>query len=150
MYSGLELIETNPDPRSEAMSLAAQYREEGMSPSEALSVAWDDILGDDFGLDDDDEPYDFDEMLQMNKPKRRNNTMTMENPLEGAGIGTLMVLGSLGYLFLCAIAYKKNGVWSWTPWKTAPVSVSRRLAEHTVVKQPSNNTWEQPVTLIVP
>ena len=74
----------------------------------------------------------------------------MENPLEQAGIGTLALLGSVGYLLWCAIVYSKTKTWSWTPWKTAPVSVSKKLAEHTVVKQPSNNGWEQPITLIVP
>ena len=147
----LRLIEANPDPiKSEVMLRAAELVAEGYDRPDAVSMAWEDIMSDDFGLDEDDEPYDFDEMLQMNKPKRRrNNTMTMENPLEGAGIGTLALLGSLGYLLWCAIGYSKTKVWSWTPWKT-PVSVSRRLAEHTVVKQPGNNAWEQPITLIVP
>ena len=145
----LQLIEANPDPtKSEVMTRAAELVAEGYDRSTALSMSWDDILGDDFGLDDDDEPIEYDDMMAMNKPKRRRNT-AMENPIEQGGIGTLMLLGSLGYLLLCAIAYKQSGSWSWAPWKT-PVPVARRLAQHAVVNQPSNNTWEQPVTLIVP
>ena len=146
----LQLIEANPDPtKSAVMTRAAELVAEGYDRSTAMRMSWDDILGDDFGLEDsEDEPYDFDEMLQMNKPTRRNSTM--ENPLEQGGIGTLALLGSLGYLLWCAIGYSKTKVWSWTPWKT-PVSVSRRLAELNAVKPPSNNGWEQQVvTLIVP
>lgn len=42
---------SNPQA-SDAMSLAADYRAEGMSPSEALQLAWQDVKGED---DDDDE-----------------------------------------------------------------------------------------------
>ena len=73
----------------------------------------------------------------------------MENPLEQGGIGTVALLGGFGYFLWCIVAYKQSGIWSWAPWKTA-ATVQKRLAKATVVKQPSNNGWEQPITLIVP
>lgn len=148
MYE-MELIEANPDPtKSAVMSRAAELVNEGYDRSSAVSQAWDDILDE----DEEDEPYEFDEMLQ-NKSTRRNTTM--ENPLEEAGIGTLAMVGAGFYLLWCAIAYKKNGIWSWTPWRT-PAPISRRIASAQAPRRigydpiPDNNRGAEYVTLIVP
>ena len=58
----LQLVEHNPDPlKSEVMCMAADYRAEGMSPSEALSTAWAEAKGEPDNSEDDDDEVDDDE-----------------------------------------------------------------------------------------
>lgn len=125
---------------------------------------WDNPLSDDFGLDEDEEPYDFDEILSMKKPRRKSMSETIANPMD-TGIGTAAMLGGVFYFFWCLFHYNKTRVWSWTPWKSPPVPVSRRLAAvaepgeqkvvnldtklGTMVHVPSGNEAEH-ITLIVP
>ena len=157
----LQLIEANPDPtKSAVMSRAAELVAEGYDRSDATSMAWDDIMAEDFGLpgageDEFDDDMDFFPMAKSktNTNTRRRNSMDMDNPLATVGISSMLLLGGMGYLLWCAFQYSKTKQWSWTPWKTVPVA--RRLAAKTAdaeheVRLPSNNGWEQPITLIVP
>lgn len=148
----LQLIESNPDPvRSAVMSRAGELRAEGYDKSDALATAWDDILGEDYGLEDEDEDIYPDEILAKKPTTRRGNPMTTSNP--DGGIGLLALVGGLSYLLWCAIAYKRNGAWTWTPWKTEPVgrriAPTRRLIG-SVEPIPGNNHAAETVTLIVP
>lgn len=142
----LELVEFNPDPmKSEVMSRAAELRGEGYNKSDALSMAWEDILGEDYG-EDEDEVYDFDEIMNVKTKTRRRNTMTQSNP--DGGIGLLALVGAGAYLLWCAYHYSKTKVWSWTPWRTQPISRLRQLPR--VVRPASDNSQESIITLIVP
>lgn len=147
MYSGLELVEYNPDPvKSEVMTRAAELRDEGYNRSDALSMAWDDILSDDYAEEDEDE-FDYDDIIGINKPTRRK---TMDNPMDEISAGAVMLIGGLGFLLWCTIAWKRSGIWSWQPWNTAAV-VQKRLAARTVVRPPSDNGLEnEKLVLIVP
>lgn len=112
----------NPDPRSFAMSRAAELREEGMSPSEALSEAWSEIRdGDediDFDYDDDDEDEEEEEIeLPVAKSNRRDNPDMDETLMYAA------MFAGAGYLGWCAYA-SRNRSWTWTPWKAN--SIGRR------------------------
>ena len=51
----LRLVEANPYPtKSAVMARAADLRDEGYDKSDALAMAWDDILGDDYEDENDD------------------------------------------------------------------------------------------------
>jgi len=122
MYE-LELIEANPDPtKSAVMTRAGELVAEGYSRSDAVSAAWDDILGDEY--EDEEEEEDLD-IYPVAKSKSRRNQMT-ENPITS---GTV-VLGVLGaYLVWCAVQYAKTKIWSWRPWGVVPIS--RRITATT-------------------
>ena len=80
------------------------------------------------------------------KQKRRRN-----NPSDGdvVGIGSILLLASVGYLIWCGIKYSQTKVWSWTPWKTVPVS--RRLAPPKTAELPvTTPPGFERITLIVP
>jgi hypothetical protein len=148
----LELVEANnPDMKSEVMSLAAQYRDQGMSPSEALHEAWTIIRG--APWDDSDEEDEDDIFVLSERPRTRRNP-TKRSSESDSSIGLVLLLGVVGYLAWCAIKYAQTKAWSWTPWKQP---VGRRLpnpamkASQQLTPPPmySRNGYEQ-VTLIVP
>jgi hypothetical protein len=145
--SDYELVTYNPDPlKSAVMSRASDLRDEGYSKSDALSMAWEDVLGEDYD-EEEDEIYDFDDIMNQKTKTRRRNTMTEVNPDSG-GIGLMLLLGVGGYLVWCYFTSKYKGLpWSWTPWKL-PVS---RIARQPIraIRPPSDNTREH-VQLIVP
>lgn len=114
--TGLELTIPNPD-KSEVMSRAAELRDEGFDKSDALSLAWEDILGEDYGLDEDDEELEVDELLPQSR--RRSNPSESADTM---GIGAMLLIGSVGYFLWCAFKYSQTKVWSWQPWKTIPIS----------------------------
>lgn len=141
MY-GMELIEANPDPvKSEVMSRAGELRSEGYDKSTALSMAWDDILGDDY--EDEDDSFEV-----LPQSRRRSNP-TSESSLPTIGIAALV-----GYLFWCFFTSTYKGLpWSFTPWKTVPIS--RRITAPRVIDsvEPVYNAkdiTQETVTLIVP
>jgi len=148
--TGLELV-VNPDPvKSEVMTRAGELRDEGYDRSEALSMAWDDILGDDYGEDDEDDAIDLDLIPQSRKRRRRNMT---ENPIEGLSVGTVLLVASVAYVIWCGVKSGQMGAWTWTPWKA---SIGRRLPVVKPIQQiapptvyPSRDGYER-VTLIVP
>lgn len=137
-----ELIEANPDStKSEVMSRAGELRAEGYDKSTALSMAWTDILGDDYD-DDDEDDYPV--------TKRRKS-----NPkAEDSGIGVIALVGVGAYLLWCFMASVKKGLpWSFTPWKTVPIS--RRIATPRAIgsTEPvyhAKDVTQESVTLIVP
>ena len=145
MY-GMELIEANanPDPmKSEVMSRAGELRSEGYDKSTALSMAWDEI-GD---LDDEEDELEFDEIIPQSR-KRRNPKA------EDSGIGVIALVGVGAYLLWCFMASVKKGLpWSFTPWKTVPIS--RRIATPRAIGStepvyPARDITQETVTLIVP
>lgn len=111
---GLELTIPNPD-KTEVMSLAADYRSQGMNKSKALKKAWTDILGDDY----DDDYGDDDDLYPVKKRQ--------SNPKAESSLGTIGFVALAGYLIWCGIKYSQTKIWSWTPWKTV-TPVSRRIS----------------------
>ena len=74
-----------------------------------------------------------------------------DNPSDGdvVGIGSILLLASVGYLIWCGIKYSQTNVWSWTPWRT-PISVSRQLKRLEPVSPPRQDWNNGVITLIVP
>ena len=134
----LELIE-NPyyggGLKSQAMSLAAQYREEGLDSSEALSQAWDEVRGE----SDYEEDYDDSMELVVDKPRRRK---IVRNP-DVEDLRTYLLYGAAGYLIWCAIKYYQTKQWSWKPWVN--VTVSRLIAEAQQLTTPKPEPKTMPV-----
>lgn len=124
------------DLQSAVMTRAAELRDEGYDASEALSQAWDEVSGD--GADGEDF-----ELVEF-KPRRRRSAA--DNPIVG---GSLLLVLAGAYLAWCFFASTYKGLpWSWTPWRQ-PVARIKQLAEHKVIRPPSNDSREI-VTLIVP
>ena len=107
-----------------------------------------------FGLEnpfDDFYANGEDEELDDYMPRAKTRRNPTSNPPDPMGIGSMLLLASVGYLIWCGIKYSQTKIWSWTPWKTVPVS--RRLtppktaAEALPVTTPPG--FER-ITLIVP
>jgi len=132
MTQSLTLQHYGSDLKSKAMSLAASYREQGYSPSEALEMGWQEAKGE---ADYEDNPYPFgepdkdeDEELELFEPKPRRRAKA--NPVETSNLGMYVLLAGGGYLLWCWYASRGKS-WSWTPWKTSITSY-RALPRHTV------------------
>ncbi|MFC1893818.1 hypothetical protein ACFLYR_07340 [Chloroflexota bacterium] len=101
---------------SQAMELAADYRAEGYDPSEALSLAWDEV---------------------------RDESNPVEDLIDNPWAKWFMLTG-FGYLAWCFWAKTRSGSWSWTPWNIA--APSRRLAQgtHTRLPQTAAQSGQRP------
>ena len=98
--SGFELIAVNPNPdAAEAMSRAHELREdEGLSMSEALSQAWDEIKG-------ESDDYDGEGGYSMDNPKQTD-------------MGKWLMWAVVGYAGWVGIKYLQTKVWNFQPWKS--------------------------------
>lgn len=133
--------------QSAAMVRAGELRGQGYDASQALRLAWGDILGEDY--EEDEEEDDSFEVL----PQSRRRA---SNPDGASGMGTVLILSGLAYVVWCAYRYSKTKIWSWTPWKTQPVA--RRLIRPVqtgavgsiVPVYPARNPQEESIQLIIP
>ena len=97
----LRLVEANPYPtKSAVMARAADLRDEGYDKSDALAMAWDDILGDDY--EDENDDWDTGILPQSRKQTRKQKSSSVSNPVETQA-GMFLVLGAVCYFLWCVL-----------------------------------------------
>lgn len=98
----MQLVEYESDQtKSLVMSRAAELRDQGYDRSTALSMAWGDILGDNY--EDADDDWDLDLIPQSGK--RICSSVSVSNPVETQA-GMFPVLGAVCYFLWCVLKFK--------------------------------------------
>lgn len=144
-------LTTNPggSVKSEVMTRAAELREEGCDPSEALRIAWVEAKEEEddsyLELDDDSDEnelelaeYSPDEDLEIEeyKPLRKG----ISNP--DKGIAGIIMMAGMAYLGWCLFQYSQSQKWSWQPWKPAvPQSFIRKSISGNGSEPELRETW---------
>jgi len=142
----LRLVEANPYPtKSAVMARAADLRDEGYDKSDALAMAWDDILGDDY--EDENDDWDTDILSQSRKQTRKRKSSSVSNPVETQA-GMFLVLGAVCYFLWCVLKWKQAGVWNWKPWQTVPVSPASRQLKAGSRPQAMPRTYQVPPIIV--